>query len=76
MRKRLRGVIGIVILGVALLLALPTAFGAEVKLWSDVADTSWFNQHARTATDPYLRPWSHSNASWVQTAMSSPREGT
>ena len=54
MRKRLRGVIGIVILGVALLLALPTAFGAEVKFWSDVADTSWFNQHAGTAADPYL----------------------
>ncbi|RRD63223.1 Synerg-CTERM sorting domain-containing protein [Fretibacterium sp. OH1220_COT-178] len=54
MRKRLRGVKGIVILGVALLLALPTAFGAEVKLWSDVADTSWLNQHAGTEADPYL----------------------
>lgn len=53
MRKRMQGVVGIVVLVAALLGAPPGALGAE--LWSDAADTSWFNQqHAGTEADPYL----------------------
>ena len=53
MRKRMQGIVGIVVLLAALLGALPGALGAE--LWSDAADTSWFSQqHAGTEADPYL----------------------
>ena len=52
MRKRMQGIVGIVVLVAALLGAPPGVLGAE--LWSDVADTSWLNQHAGTESDPYL----------------------
>ena len=53
MRKRMQGIVSIVVFVTALLGLQSTALSAE--LWSDVADTSWFNQqHAGTEADPYL----------------------
>ena len=53
MRRWLHGIVGVITLGVTLLDTPPAALSAE--LWSDVADTSWFNQqHAGTEADPYL----------------------
>lgn len=53
MRRWLHGIAGVVALGVVLLGLQPAALSAE--LWSDVADTSWFDQqHAGTEADPYL----------------------
>ena len=52
MRRWLHGIAGVVALGVVLLGLQPAALSAE--LWSDVADTSWLDQHAGTEADPYL----------------------
>ena len=52
MRRWLHGIVCVVALGVVLLGLQPAALNAE--LWSDVADTSWVNQHAGTESDPYL----------------------
>ncbi|CAM1381709.1 hypothetical protein FF3_02463 [Fretibacterium fastidiosum] len=52
MRRWLHGIVCVVALGVVLLGLQPAALSAE--LWSDVADTSWVNQHAGTESDPYL----------------------
>ena len=54
MNRRRDGVLGAAVLLAVFLLSALEAPGAEVKLWSDVADTSWLGQHAGTEADPYL----------------------